>query len=177
MASNDDLRRGLQQFEERIKAEIDLCRAELRVMITSTFQREREGLQKDIEAIRAEQRERLELIDSLIKDYTALLEKQKIPKVSTGPLFQNRRKRWAARLMELIDRQFNLEELQELCYEFDGLEWENFQGSKKQRVIGIVDHFYRRDTLDALASYCQMVRPVTLWPLALMDIPPAEKKP
>jgi hypothetical protein len=170
---DDELRLEFEEFKKQIDAKLDLTRAELRVMIASVFQKESHWLHEEVDAIKRDQEYRKEVLDDLIRQCKEIL-RQRNAKVSTGPLFQRRRKRWAARMMELIDRQFNLDELQELCYKFDDLDYENFQGNKKQKVIGIVDWFYRRDELDELAGYCQMVRPATLWPLMLMDIPPED---
>lgn len=174
--SDDDLREEFEEYKRHVDAKLELMKAELRVMIASVFQKESKWLHDEIELIKAEEAERKIIFQDVVIRAKAILNQRNV-KVGTGPLFQRRKKRWAARLNELIFRQFSVDELQELCYKFDqyiDLDYENFQGNKAQKVMGIVDWFYRRDKLDELAGYCQEVRPVTLWPLQLMDIPPEE---
>lgn len=67
-------------------------------------------------------------------------------------------------LHELIERHFNLEEMNELSLELS-IEQEAISGdTRKQRALSLIDYCTRHDCLQELLAACKRLRPAVEWP-------------
>lgn len=96
----------------------------------------------------------------------------------TGKLEAERRAK-ARQTTELILDTFSEAELRELCLDFN-LNYEDIPGqSRRERVVQLVDYFYRRRTLDVLIHWLSGKRPRTQWPATSIQnqaVPATEDK-
>lgn len=70
----------------------------------------------------------------------------------------------AVKMIELVDRHFNLDELREICFEFN-LDFDNLLGKRKRdKVLALIDWFEKRNTLDVLLTEVKNLRPDVDWP-------------
>lgn len=77
---------------------------------------------------------------------------------------EDARRSRARAIVRLILMTFNEAELGELCMDFD-LSYEDIPGnSRRERVVQLVDYFYRRRTLDVLINWLSGQRPNVQWP-------------
>jgi len=96
-------------------------------------------------------------------------------KTDTGRL-DDERKQKARKTAKLILDTFNEAELIELCLDFD-ISYEDIEGdSRREKVLHLVNYFYRRRTLEVFIHWLGGQRPNVAWPTMGMSEPepPAE---
>lgn len=96
-------------------------------------------------------------------------------KTDTGRLNEERREK-ARKTAKLILDTFNEAELIELCQDFD-ISYEDIEGeTRREKVLHLVNYFYRRRTLEVFIHWLGGQRPHVAWPTIGMSepVPPIE---
>jgi len=96
-----------------------------------------------------------------------------IPKrqTDTGRLRQEQRKRQAGHLLATMDRAYNEDELRELCMSWD-IDYESISGgNKRAKIMSVIGHFYRHNTIQIFVEFFEVDRPKRKW---RPDEPPKE---
>lgn len=95
-------------------------------------------------------------------------------KSDTGRLDEERRQK-ARKTAKLILDTFNEAELIELCLDFD-ISYEDIEGeSRREKVLQLVNYFYRRRTLEVFIHWLSGQRPHVAWPpIVMSESPPTE---
>ncbi len=81
-------------------------------------------------------------------------------------------------LRKKIQDRFSPSDLRILCFDL-GMDYDDLPGSGKAvKVVGLIQHFRKRDDLESLMAYCQEERPRIHWDDCLIPDPdPAESSP
>lgn len=85
-------------------------------------------------------------------------------KGDTGQLRQNEQRQRARKTALLMREAFSEAELRDLCMDF-GMDYEDVDGATRmEKINGLVDRFYRHNTLDVFINWLSGQRPHVAWP-------------
>jgi len=94
------------------------------------------------------------MVETLI-ERVDFLEHRSGKKMTTGRLGQR------IELHDLIDGYFNVDEMRDLYFEC-GLDYDNENGTKSNRIWKLIDHYSKRENM--LAKICREKQPGVEWP-------------
>lgn len=114
-------------------------------------------LQKDIERIKGMEAGYLQ---EFLKDEFALPDDAGETESGETAAFEHQK------LLSQIEKSFNHEELNKLCFELDpGLSFDDFRGraTLQAAIIALIQHFQRQEQLPRLVEQCKIARPDSDW--------------